>query len=221
MNQSEQINELASALSKMQGLVGSVTKNKTVKIPTKNGNSFSYTYADLAGIWEAIRKPLSESGLCITQTFCDKTLVTLLMHSSGQWIKSSLPLSRMGSTPQELGSEITYLKRYALSSILGISADEDDDGIAAQDAAKRTIHQDPSMASPEASQSTITPEQAKDLKIMLAACAGDYQKSFMNSLRNSSGNIRSIEDLPASLFMGTWKAVSKKAQEYQERSSHG
>src|SRR5271170_4188941 len=120
---SENINELATALSKMQGNMGPIYKNKTAKIPTKSGATYSYTYADLAGIWECIRKPLLDTGLSVTQTFNGSLLITILMHSSGQWIKSELPLNCMGLKPQELGSEITYLRRYALTGILGLSAD--------------------------------------------------------------------------------------------------
>src|ERR1700683_3164595 len=108
MYQSEQLNELASALSKMQGTVGVVFKNKTAKVQMKSGGTYSYTYADLAGIWDAIRKPLMDAGLSISQTFVDNKLMTMLMHSSGQWLKSCLPLTCMGLKPQELGSEITY-----------------------------------------------------------------------------------------------------------------
>ncbi len=125
---SPEMNELATALSKMQGSMPPVFKNKTAKILTKSGSSYSYAYADLTGIWDCIRQSLMDVGLSICQTFSDGMIVTILMHSSGQWIKSCLPLHCSREIrPQELGSIITYMRRYALTSILGISADEDDD----------------------------------------------------------------------------------------------
>ena len=60
-------------------------------------------------------------------------LVTTLWHSSGQWISSEYPLPSSGR-PQEIGSAITYARRYSLSAIVGNSADEDDDAEGAETA---------------------------------------------------------------------------------------
>ena len=60
-------------------------------------------------------------------------VITTLYHSSGEWVRGVLPvLARNLSDPKALGSAITYARRYALCGILGISADADDDGDAAQ-----------------------------------------------------------------------------------------
>lgn len=219
MNQSEQINELAKALSQMQGSVGAVFKNKTAKIPTKSGATYSYSYADLAGIWDAIRKPLSDAGLSVCQTFCDNLLVTMLMHSSGQWIKSSLPLNCMGLKPQELGSEITYLKRYALSSILGISADEDDDGQTAQQADRKP----PANAAPVPTNTskTISIHQAKELDGMLQECDADYQKNFWVFLKNEVKGIQKMEQLPTDLYNRIKTGIAKKREENLNHVSMG
>jgi hypothetical protein len=58
-------------------------------------------------------------------------LVTRLMHKSGEFIESSYPLPS-GGKPQEMGSALTYARRYCYCAILGIAADSDDDGAAAQ-----------------------------------------------------------------------------------------
>jgi hypothetical protein len=123
---SQDISKLAEALSKFQGAIESVAKNKTAKM-----GSYSYSYADLTCIWDAIRQPLMTNGLAISQSFHESPdkgyITTILMHTSGQWIKSTLSLADHQKI-QELGSEITYLRRYEITSILGICADEDDDG---------------------------------------------------------------------------------------------
>lgn len=123
--QSPQLNELMQALAKAQGKITNALKDK--KNPF-----FKSSYADLASVWECCREPLSSNGLSIIQTV-DGTkeamvLVTCLGHSSGQWIKSRMPLMIMRADPQSLGSSLTYARRYALSAIVGICADEDDDG---------------------------------------------------------------------------------------------
>lgn len=132
MNRSDQINELAAALAKAQGEMKPPTKNKTAKIATKSGGSYSYKYSDLADTIEA-SKPLSTNGLSCTQVINmspSLNLEAVLMHSSGQWISSTYPLTLSG-TPQEFGSQLTYARRYLISCLLGIAADEDDDGASA------------------------------------------------------------------------------------------
>ena len=119
--QSEQINELALSLSKAQGIIENAKKD------TENP-FFKSKYADLAGIWDAIRKPLSDNGLSIVQG-CNESnhLVTTLIHSSGQFISSLTPVFNGKGDAQGFGSGMTYARRYALSAIVGV-AQEDDDG---------------------------------------------------------------------------------------------
>lgn len=134
MDRSEALNELATALATFQGTIGSVGKDKTANIPTKSGGSYSYSYADLSSIWDAIRKPLSESGLSVVQMpeIGDGMVYvsTLVLHTSGQWIQSTVGTRPADTTPQAIGSAITYLRRYGLGAMLGIVTDVDDDGAA-------------------------------------------------------------------------------------------
>jgi len=126
MNQSEQVNELAKALIKFQAGMQSIE-------PKSKNPFFKSDYADLDTLWKAIRKPLSDNGLCIIQTneshddgVC---VVTTLLHLSGQFIKGELFMRPNKSTPQDFGSAMTYARRYALSGMLGLSSiSEDDDG---------------------------------------------------------------------------------------------
>lgn len=90
-------------------------------------------YADLATIWDTIRKPLTDNGLDVIQTFVqggdDGTilLVTTLGHCSGQFIRSFLPIKGT-LQPQQLAATATYLKRVELAAIIGVAAEDDDDG---------------------------------------------------------------------------------------------
>lgn len=124
---------LYAALAKFQGVVPAVEKNRTANIPTKSGGSYSYAYADLGDIWSAIRKPLADNNLAVVQLLSGgeqgKTrLTTIIGHSSGQELRSTLELDTSGKTTQEQGSLFTYMKRYALGASLGISTEDDDDG---------------------------------------------------------------------------------------------
>ena len=127
MSQSEQLNELAAALSKAQGQIEGAKKDSANPF-------FKSKYADLASVWEACRKPLTDNGLSIIQ--CPEesengiAIETTLLHSSGQWKSSrySMPVSKVDA--QAVGSAITYGRRYALAAMVGV-APEDDDGNAA------------------------------------------------------------------------------------------
>lgn len=134
---SQSFGKLVGALAKAQGEFGKVLKDITAKIQTKNGGSYSYQYADLASVLEAIRKPLADHGLAVMQpTSCNGdrvSITTILSHESGEWISSSLvlpvePNNDKQPFVQAVGSTLTYGKRYALCGLLGISSEADDDG---------------------------------------------------------------------------------------------
>ncbi len=131
--QSEQINELAAALAKAQGAMKNAAMNRI-------NPHFKSKYADLSAVLDAIRSPLSVNGLSIVQTIEVKEtsmlLRTILMHSSGQFITTEYPLPLVGR-PHEMGSALTYARRYSIAAIACNSSDEDDDGNVAQDASNK------------------------------------------------------------------------------------
>lgn len=126
--QSEQINELAAALSKAQASITGALKDSANPF-------FKSKYADLASCWDACRKQLTDNGLSVIQTtdiVADTVVVrTTLAHSSGQWISGILPVKAKDDGPQAQGSGITYARRYALAAMVGL-AQIDDDAEAAQ-----------------------------------------------------------------------------------------
>lgn len=126
---SESLKELATALSKSQGMMGNAVKDST-------NPHFQSSYADLASVREAVREPFAANGLAATQVVARDdqgglVLRTLLLHSSGEWLASDFPLLGDLTRPQVLGSLLTYARRYSLAAIAGIAQD-DDDGNAAQ-----------------------------------------------------------------------------------------
>lgn len=132
--ESPTIGALAGALAKAQGAMRAAPKDS-------NNPFFNSKYADLASVWSVIREPLSANGLAVSQRLStgEKGVVitTELMHASGEWIRDRLfvPVTQSVSKDgkqqawiQAFGSAVTYARRYALSSIVGVAADEDDDG---------------------------------------------------------------------------------------------
>ena len=125
--QSEQINELTTALSKMQSELKGASKDSTNPF-------FKSRYASLESCWEAIRIPLTKNGLSLIQApmFTDKFhLRTVLAHTSGQWVASYYPIIAKDESPQAYGSAVSYARRYSLCSMVGLFQ-EDDDAEAAQ-----------------------------------------------------------------------------------------
>ena len=123
MQHSETIGELVGALSKAQGAISNPTKDATVT------GSYTFHYATLDGILAAIRKPFSDNGLWFIQTIDGEAMITRILHSSGQWIDCESPMiMATGNKPQDIGSAMTYSKRYGLCMALGIAAEDDDDG---------------------------------------------------------------------------------------------
>lgn len=132
------MSELVAALAKVQAELPSVGKTKTAKVvgKTQDGRPFdySYKYADLADVAAAIHPLLSAAGLAFIAapqfTGGKYVLVGTLEHSSGEKRAAVFPIT--GVKPQEIGSSITYGRRYLLCALTGVVADEDDDGRAAQ-----------------------------------------------------------------------------------------
>ncbi len=131
--------KLATALALAQAEITPAAKD------TENP-FFHRRYADLASVWDACRGPLAKNGLsviqCPTAEGASVTVVTALLHSSGEYITSSLTITsqrqtrdgggwEVVSSPQAIGSTITYARRYALAAMVGVAPD-DDDGEAAQ-----------------------------------------------------------------------------------------
>lgn len=87
----------------------------------------AYKYADLTAVLESIRPILKASKLVIVQTVCGQDLITRLIDSeSGEQIESSFPLETTGMTWHQVGTSISYARRYAILAILNLSSEDDD-----------------------------------------------------------------------------------------------
>lgn len=119
--------KLAEALAKAQGQMEGAAKDSV-------NPHFKNKYADLAAVWDAIRKPLATNGLSIVQfprtVQNGVEIETTLLHTSGEFLRDALWLPCSKADAQGIGSAITYARRYALMAVCGI-APVDDDGEAA------------------------------------------------------------------------------------------
>lgn len=149
--------KLAEALAKAQAEFKPIKKDKTAKVRMKSGGEYSYSYADLSSVIDATKEALSKNGLAVTQPveFQAERMVlhTKLMHSSGESESSFWPLPPPHTPAQEMGSALTYARRYSMSAILGVASEDDDDGAAGNEASKPQ----PQAAKP----AQAAPQQAK------------------------------------------------------------
>ena len=127
MEMSPTIGALALALSKAQGNLQNVFKSK---------EGYGYNYADLNDVLNAIRKPLADQELAITQQLGNSSdgkgisILTMLMHSSGEYmyerVEMNVTAKKGMSGEQALGTTVTYMRRYAITSMCNVAQSDDD-----------------------------------------------------------------------------------------------
>lgn len=182
---SEAINELAAALSKAQGQMRAAAKDST-------NPHFKSRYADLASVVDAAREPLANNGLAVVQgvatTEKGVRVSTLLMHASGQWIKSELDVPAMKLDAQGLGSATTYGRRYGLSAMVGIAPD-DDDGNAATGKDEKPQRREQRKEEPK-------PDTRKQAREYEAAMSPEELEHFANTRNALTARInKAVSDL--------------------------
>lgn len=127
---SQELDKLFASQSKALG---------ELKNAPRTSKSHFGMYADLATLIDTIRKPLSDHGLAFSQNFFiydenHDVLITTLTHESGQFLRSFNRI-KTNLPPQQYAATATYMKRVALSAIVGVAAEDEDDGETATRAA--------------------------------------------------------------------------------------
>lgn len=219
MRTSETINELATALAKVQGSIQDAKRDS-------QNPFFKSSYTSLTSVWEVCRKPLSDNNLsvvqCIDIVSGMQCLITRLMHSSGQWLESVMILNPVKNDPQSIGSAITYYKRYMLCAMVGVApADEDDDG---NQASTLVTHQTPQKTqTPYIQQHTntqlqtdnkfISSEQVKSLEKEIGEDQ-NFRKSVIDILKIAK--IDSLENIPQAFLERFTKKIKSMKQLIEE-----
>jgi hypothetical protein len=208
MKTSEQINEIATALSKAQGIIQNPAKDK-------DNPFFKTKYADLAEVLSVIRSAFPENGLALIQTpfTADNGnigVTTLVTHSSGQWMSDSIDIPAQGKNmAQESGSVITYLRRYSAAAFAGV-AQEDNDGNLGKGKADNTA---PIVNLKD--KQVITFDQVEQIKAMIKSTGTDAG-AFAQYLK-----VASIEVLPPAGFDIAMNALNNKAKAQEKANATG
>jgi ERF superfamily len=140
---------LAEALALLQTKLPHIGKDSSALVGTRNGAAYGYKYADLATISKALLPVMGKLGLSFTcrPTMRDGQFVLEyeLRHVTDEvGLGGAYPLP--AGSPQQVGSAITYARRYCLCAVTGAAADQDDDDAqAAEQAARATANQPPEV----------------------------------------------------------------------------
>jgi len=223
METSTELKDLATALSKAQAKIIGAVKDS-------NNPFYKSKYADLATVWDAVRGPLTENGLSLTQFPSaapegSVALTTMLMHSSGQWVRETITMKPKENTPQAIGSALTYCRRYAIAAVTGCPQ-IDDDGEAAM-----ARHNPQLVHDPRPDTSAVNPERiAKVIQVFDAIKSKDLDEDgecleiwdMHNELRLEPALYSAVADELAStkrISREKWKAAVKRGTELANRSA--
>ncbi|HEX8418544.1 MAG TPA: ERF family protein [Sphingomonas sp.] len=195
MQQSDSVAAIGAAMALAQGAIEGATKGRV-------NPAFKSKYADLSSVWAACKAALFDNDLSVVQfpgEMVDNrlTLTTQLTHKSGEWMRAtlSIPLSKVDA--QGYGSAVTYARRYALASVVGVCP-EDDDGNAASAPKSRPV---------EVVESTINDDQ-RNILFTLAEQSGADMRGFCQYYR-----IDALPALPAARFDHAKAMLTKKLNE--------
>jgi hypothetical protein len=158
MKQSEQINELAAALAKAQAVMPKAKMSGVNSRFADKATGKTGAYATLDDIRDAVKNTLTANGISYTQhpysINGEVGVETMLIHSSGQWMRSRFGVPSAKHDSQAYGSILTYVRKFALAAAAGVSTQEDTD-------ADEVSHDPPSP--------TISVKQVAKIQNLLAA----------------------------------------------------
>lgn len=218
MEFSEKIDQIAPAIVLLH------TKVKDVKVD--GTGAFSNRYATLGAVLEATKDPLFECGLCLS-VFVDQcdgkpAITSLLMHTSGQWMRSTTPLCAAKMDAPGICGAVTYYKRYAICSILGITNDEDDDAETSQGRGKHPDYKDQKQKEAKKIAEKIekkTQEKpvVQDLGPKISSDQYKQLDAMLKDLENieqyikKTLNIKNLNEIPAARFDNILKYVQQQS----------
>lgn len=194
MKTSEQINELSTSVIKLQSELSNIGKDSS---------GYGYKYTSLDKLLEYLRPLMSKNNLGIIQTPTNEDnkigVTTRLIHTSGQYIEDTLLMDKSSLAKmndyQVAGSIISYFRRYAISSILGIASDDDIDANIKPIGEKQPMQND-----------TITQEQVLELEELIKKSKADREKYLI------AIGVKKLEDLPMRNFASAVKALNAKIE---------
>ena len=206
METSDKIIEISKALIEAQ--------EELKNIPcTKENPFYKSMYAPYDKILENSKPVLKKHGLVVIQTLSTNddltvNITTLMLHSSGEWIKDTLRLKPTKTDPQGFGSAITYGRRYSFSAFLNIVGEEDDDG---NDSSDDSANKNNKKQDPVANIKNQITEEIKTAKSLLTDKELDDMRAEYKNIKDKN-NIKVFKD-----FLNKCKTLINKKKKEQEK----
>lgn len=194
---------LYAALAKAQGEIQAAEMNQESQVKNREGKFlYSFKYADLAACLEVIRKPLSDNGLALIQipSLLQGNVVqikTILGHESGQSIDCTMTMTPDKEGPQAIGTCISYLRRYSLSAMIGVSQFDDD---------AQTATVDPD------DYERLTPEQIDEILVLADKHFKKDADAKVNRMLDKAFQVTAVGDIPAKLFDSALNLLNNQAK---------
>lgn len=221
-----EVNKIFLAMAKAQAAMEPVRRLGKAVIPTKSGPGYSYTYADLTDVQETIKKPFADNELFYSQMPSTEDgkcfLTTLIGHSSGQWIMSDFEMKLTDSyfnkdtgqqvhddlKPQDIGSLVTYWRRYALAPAAGVSQ-VDDDGKGANEKASRVPTTAAKPANPFPKPPPETPPNSAPSRTGISAA--QVSRMYTIGFKKKNLNQQDIDVMMQTYGVKNWQELTKLA----------
>jgi hypothetical protein len=194
---------MVAALIKAQQAFKPILKDNTAKLESKRdpSKSFSYKYADLGSVLDAVLPALHANGFALTQpvgitSLGEPVVKTTLLHESGERIESEYPVRVADpNDPQKVGGGVTFARRYSLIALLGLATEDDDANHARTPPPPRAVptpiqNDEPVlfMSGPDTKEWT---ERVKAVNAM----TGTERKDALNALYKEAAGDRNLEKI--------------------------
>ena len=210
MNQSESITDLDTALCLAQAEMGGAIKDS-------NNPFFKSSYADLTSVIKVIKEPFAKYGLSFVQLPVTSAggngvgVSTMLMHKSGQWLQGEYLLPMDKVTPQGAGSAITYARRYALQSLVGIPSVDDDSELAMYRNEDKVADLDMTLEGMSATAGLVAPAKRVSKKLMqdLMALVIESESTGEHTMMNEA-----LAELDENEKQKLWSQCTGKQQDF-------
>lgn len=204
--------QLNAALAKAQGSFLPIIKSKTVNVTGKDGRAgYTFVYAELSDVIAATVPALSKNEIAVSMPF-EMTgnfmrINVQLRHSSGEMISTALPFHIPQGRPQELGSLLSFYRRYLLSALLNVASEDDDDGNLASGNEAKEVKKQPAAASKKSTTTIAKPKGTELDDIRTWVYPFDLPKG-MSGLSLAELGVDGI--LQAGKYLGEWKSEAAK-----------
>lgn len=201
MKTSESIKTLAGAFVKVQSKIKEAKKSRLNPFYKSN-------YSDLSDIWEACRDALHENGFTILQptNWHDGSMFveTMLLHTSGEWISGEYLITSDKPGPQAIGAAVSYSKRYALASMVGVTTEDDDaEGATDHSGGQKSVAQPTHAAQSVFRPKTVTPgaiSEAQGKRFWAIASTNGKSKEDIADYLAGQFNAKRTEEIPRARY---------------------